>query len=521
MEIPKRAATIAILAICVAYILFRFWRLTDSCLWFDEIFSVHAAEHPWGELFWFVAQDLIHPPLFYVLLKFWIGIGGDSIFWLRLLPILFSIVALVPFVFLCRELKLKTSATLLALTFFAANGSLIKYAQEVRMYSLLLCLSLFSIWLFARFFFRGKNIWILTVVNILLVYTHYFGWFVICSEITVILILQRIKIRHVLIMVGIALVSYTPWIIAILKAANTGADVKQNIDWIAAPNLRSLIDFVFDLIEPFYFQQSSADVSTHIFITLPLLIIIASAKILYLLNWKNEAEKDRFYMLSILSIVPLVLAFVLSWLLPVSIWGSRHLIVVFAPVMIIVTIYITDFATKSIRYVFVAAIAVLIGIAFVFQVRTEQPKFIWCSWESLAHQLILTPHYLAQPKPLYVFEDLVAYHFWFATRELPNFRVALVGGIEGIPNDPAYFLPRGFDEVERVDIQAINDPEIWIAFRQPTREEQPGTFPAKTFEVPISGLGRKGYEVSEVRSVVIGSQTAYLIKMIKDPRFQN
>jgi hypothetical protein len=37
------------------------------------------------------------------------------------------------------------------------------------MYGPLLFVSLVSAWLFARFFYRGKNIWILTLVNLLLV----------------------------------------------------------------------------------------------------------------------------------------------------------------------------------------------------------------------------------------------------------------------------------------------------------------------------------------------------------------
>ncbi len=186
-EITKRQNALIIALICGFYVALRFWGMTDSCLWFDEIFSVHAAEHPWDTIISFVAKDLIHPPLFYLLLKLWIPLAGESVFWLRLLPVVFSILALFPFWMLCRELKLKPPAIIVAISLFAVNGSLIKYAQEVRMYSLLLFLSLVSIWLFSRFYFRGKNFWLLTAVNILLIYTHYFGWLVIIAEVVAIL----------------------------------------------------------------------------------------------------------------------------------------------------------------------------------------------------------------------------------------------------------------------------------------------------------------------------------------------
>ena len=93
-RIFRVAAFAAVLAI---YVGTRFWNLTFSCLWFDEIFSVHAAEHNWNSILNFVALDLIHPPLFYLLLKAWIAIGGESLLWLRSFPVVFSIVAIVPF----------------------------------------------------------------------------------------------------------------------------------------------------------------------------------------------------------------------------------------------------------------------------------------------------------------------------------------------------------------------------------------------------------------------------------------
>ena len=159
---------IIIALLFVVFILLRFWNLTESCLWFDELFSVHAAEQSWGNIFSFVAQDLIHPPLFYVLLKLWISVGGENLYFLRVFPVLFAIVSLIPFYYLCRQLKFEFPVFALALAFFTFNGALIKYSQEVRMYNLLLCLSLFSLWLFVRFLDLGKNIWILIHIFITL-----------------------------------------------------------------------------------------------------------------------------------------------------------------------------------------------------------------------------------------------------------------------------------------------------------------------------------------------------------------
>jgi uncharacterized membrane protein len=126
MKLNEKSWSVIIAAICLVYILLRFWRLTDSCLWFDEIFSIHAAEMDFPDLFRFVARDLIHPPLFYAFLKIWISAGGETLAWLRFFPVFFSIVALIPFYLFCRQLKLSKPAIAIAFTFFAAAGNLIK-----------------------------------------------------------------------------------------------------------------------------------------------------------------------------------------------------------------------------------------------------------------------------------------------------------------------------------------------------------------------------------------------------------
>ena len=287
--------------VCLLYVLLRSWHLTDSCLWFDEIFSVHAAEHSFKDLFSFVAQDLIHPPLFYILLKIWMAIGGESLFWLRFFPVLTSFAAVVPFIFLCRQLKLPSQTIAFALAFFTVNGSLIKYAQEVRMYSLLLCLGLFSLWLFTRYVNMGKGFSTLILINLLLVYTHYFGWFVIAAEILATFFLARHRLKMIVLMCAAAFAGFTPWIYAVWQASKLNFDVGQNIGWMIKPDFTAILKLVFDLFEPIYFEQSNADAPAIILITLPIIFIALIAFIFYFINRKNinNTEKRNFLLLLI------------------------------------------------------------------------------------------------------------------------------------------------------------------------------------------------------------------------------
>ncbi len=499
----RRSTSIWILALCFLYIALRLWGLTDSCLWFDEIFSVHAAEHSWTSNFWFIAQDLIHPPLFYVLLKVWIAIGGEGLLWLRLFPVMFSAVALVPFVYLCRELKLKNSTTLFALVFFAVNGSLIKYAQEVRMYSLLLCLSLFSIWLFSRYFVKGKSFIPLLIVNILLVYTHYFGWFVIVSEVAAILIFQRMKWRRMLTMFAITFASFVPWMIAVWQATLTGKGLGQNIGWMVPPGVRAIAQFKLNLTEPFYYQASTVDPVSMFRVSIPILLIVSIAIVLYIVNWKKQSddEKTAVYFLGIFALLPVIAALAVSWLLPYSIWGTRHLIIVFAPVAILIAIAVTNIRVWYVRTIVFTLLLLFTGYGFVMQVMSETPNYQWCAWEKLATEVPAD-----QPQTVYVFEDLVAYHFWFATRNSGNVQVVKVDGMPGMTEDTAYFLPRGFEAVQCIRPAEMNSNQFWVAFRDSQWNEK---------HPPISILLEQGFSVGRPRSVSANGMNAFVVDAVK------
>ncbi len=484
----------AILLLIAAYVGLRLWRLTETCLWFDEIFSVHAAEHSWNSILNFVALDLIHPPLFYVLLKFWISVGGESLLWLRMLPVVFSIFAIFPFIALCRELKLNFWTQALALFLLAVNGSLIKYAQEVRMYSLLMCLSLFSMWLFVRYFYRGKNFTALVVVNILLVYTHYFGWLVIVSEIVAVLLLNRARLRQVLSMSAIACVAFLPWLFAVISAAQSGPRLAQNIGWMERPGLREITVFVFDLTELFYHQSSSGDPESLYPYSVLILLIMVAAAMFFFWRFRNQPEEVRSAAVPLLifGVVPILVAFAASWLFPYSVWGIRHLIIMIAPVMILISMSLARL--KPI--IFVVAMVFIILIAFVPSVflYLRVQSNVWCGWDRQTAKL-------EQTTDIYAAEELIAYHIWFARRGTGQ-KVFMVHGLDGVREDPAYFLPRGFDEVKTVDVAEIDAERIAVAFRGGNADEgQP----------PLRAFSEKGYQAVSISQGVAGPETTNVV----------
>lgn len=457
---PARLLTILA---CVLYAAIRLWGLADACLWFDEIFSVHAAEHTWATILPFVAVDLIHPPLFYFLLKMWIGIGGDGVFWLRLFPAIVSILVLVPFLLLCRELKMGEWTRVLALVLLAVNGSMVKYAQEVRMYSPLVFLSITSLWLFARYFNRGKSFVPLVIVNILLVYTHYFGWLMVLSQVVAIIIFQRIKLRRIALMTVIVAASFLPWAVAVLRAAAGGSEVSQNIDWIRRPGFREIRVFLIDLVEPFYQQASTSQPTSLLVVAGPIFLLTLVAGVIFLIQWKlrDAEERNRGLWLAVFVAVPITVAFAGSWLLPYAFWGTRHLIIIFVPAALLMANAFTTISPKWLRILLVTLLVGYKSFGFIRYAAEpfEMPQ--WCGFDRLANEIKFEGG-----TAVYAFEDLAAYHLWYTGRkdEVP-IKISKIADAQDMTEDKAFFLPRGFDAVGSVGSRKINEDQFWIIYR--------------------------------------------------------
>lgn len=481
----NRTFQIAVIVLMIAgFVALRYRRISESCLWFDEIFSVQAALQPWNSLLSFVALDLIHPPLFYVILKLWISVGGESSLWLRSLPIAFALLTIVPTILLVKELKQGFRQGIIVLLLLIFSGTFLKYSLEVRMYSMVGFLATISTWLFTRFLSRGVGLFPLLLVNVCLVYTHYFGWLVILSELIAILILDRKKTTRFLVTIGIVFLAFGPWAFAVLNAASEGRGLSQNIGWMSRPGIREIAGFVFNLVEPFYYQTGSSEPVSNFFITLPLLGILLATVLLTAIWWKDVGPDTRktIGFLLILTAVPPILAFAVSWITPYSVWGTRHLMIVLVPFYVLVSVLVSTVTDKSVR-LSVASIAILLfGIAGILQLDRDRPRYAWCELGPLTKDLSDTAI------PIYAVEDLIAYHLWFEQRKQPApLKVMKLDMVDGVREDTAYFLPRGFDDVGRVDLVSLTTNKFWLVHR---------SFKLSESEPPLRNLTVKGYRIT-------------------------
>jgi len=231
---PHRALLLAAFGVVSSiYIVLRLWHIGTYSLWCDEAFSVFVAKSQWRELFRQVVIDRVHPPLFYMLLKLWIGVIGASLARLRLFSVLFSVLTLIPLWNCMKQVRLSMELRIALLLAIACNPFLIFYSQEVRMYSLLCFLSVWSLDLYLKQKSGAPSVRALwAVVNLTLVMVHVAGVAVVGCELAHAALARR-EFRNRFVACLPALIAFTSWVIAVRIFSPAPARVLHNVEWIA------------------------------------------------------------------------------------------------------------------------------------------------------------------------------------------------------------------------------------------------------------------------------------------------
>jgi len=360
----RRWLEISALAVLVAgFIAIRLWNLTSFCLDSDEIFSLLCARYDLPRLFASVRADVVHPPLFYLLLWVWVKIGGQSMPWLRLLPFLLSVASLPLVWIVFRQLRLSAPARIIGMALLAINDNQVFHARYVRMYALLFLLSLASAALFNIFLERAtpRRTIALTAINLLLVYTQYFGWMVVGIEALHLLCMDRRKLKPFLLGTGVIALLFAPWAYVAAQAAIAKGGLKANLGWIRHPRIGDVWWYYVGCIGPLW----------------P--IPVASAMVFFVLGamavglWRvfrtagSRLETNRLTFVLLLAFLPPYATYVLSNMMPNSIWGNRHLIVAAVPFIALLALALMALRPKWVR-VMVISIAAVWGAFGVYRV---------------------------------------------------------------------------------------------------------------------------------------------------------
>lgn len=163
----------------------RFMGLADRSLWFDEAFSVTLARTPFPMIVQFLrSNNDAHPPFYYALLGGWMHLFGHGEVAVRSLSALIGLL-MIPVLYVFATKMVDRGVALTAAALLAGSAFAVHAAQEARMYPLLGLLALGSWYSLHLAVESGKaRYWTLyAVCAALMLYTHYFGFFVVGSQV--------------------------------------------------------------------------------------------------------------------------------------------------------------------------------------------------------------------------------------------------------------------------------------------------------------------------------------------------
>jgi hypothetical protein len=133
---PEYSAFCVVILIAFLGGVLRILLISYKGMWLDETFSVWLASQSVREMLQWIVKIDQHPPLYYLLLHYWIGLKGTSPYAVRLFSLLFG-TATIPVIYLIGKRISGIEMGLAAAMLLTFSPYHVHYAQETRMYTLL------------------------------------------------------------------------------------------------------------------------------------------------------------------------------------------------------------------------------------------------------------------------------------------------------------------------------------------------------------------------------------------------
>lgn len=331
--------------------------LTSPSIWYDEAFSIYHAQFSYEHIIEMSLNDQ-NPPIYNIILYYWMNKFGNSIYNVRLLSVLFSLLS-IPFLFYLAKKYINISAAIIASVLYLIWNELIYYSMEARCYSFVGFLVLTSIFLFLHLMLSKKfvipTIIALSIVNVMLILSHYLSVFLLVSQFVYFIIFYarnlKLTIKY-LISIVISISLFIPWflkIIAIIKLTSGGEY------WLKAATIKD-VDFL--IIDFFNNYLTFCVVATTIIIGTVLL--------------KKHKQLNKFYYLFLFwAILPAILSYITSQFIPVFL-GRYILYSIFGLILLLAFILSNQYINKYFRYVSLSIIFILLVIEIDLNPKKNQ-----------------------------------------------------------------------------------------------------------------------------------------------------
>ncbi len=223
--------------------------LGSNSLGGDEPFSVYHSQQSLSNLFAIFEKEN-NPPLHFLLLHYWIKLFGISEISVRIPSLIFSAFTVL-FIYRIGLRFFNLRVAIISSTIFTFSTYQVLYAHEARAYALMGFLTSVSMFYYLEIIHsKIRNKWKLFwffLVNTLLIYTHFFGFFILFIQFFFILLQPKLLkefYRFLVLFVLIMLLTYSPYLWMILNRFSSAAGGT----WVTPP---SGINALYEMLRAF------------------------------------------------------------------------------------------------------------------------------------------------------------------------------------------------------------------------------------------------------------------------------
>lgn len=249
--------TIGLAITLIFGIFLRFKGLTFQSYWLDELMSA-SFSNPANSFSYMFNQTIsdVHPPLYQTILWSWYHIFGFNEFAGRALSAIIGSIGVFA-VFLSGKEFFNKEVGLYAAIIAATNFFLIYYSQEVRSYSLLFLFSTISYVYLLKTIrdYSKKNFILYLLFTVSLVYTHYFGFFLVATQVFVFIFYFIKEKRNRKQLALLALITAIVLIVSLLPLIeHILANEAKKSFWIGRPRGDFILQYMGYYVQNAYLQ---------------------------------------------------------------------------------------------------------------------------------------------------------------------------------------------------------------------------------------------------------------------------
>ena len=388
--------------------------ITFQSLWFDELMSVtwSAPKLSFAKIISIYQHDP-HPPLFPLLLHYWMCLFGYTDWAARLLTALIGCGSVYSIYLLGKE-SFNRQTGLIASLIIALNYFNLYYSHEVRSYILLFLLTTLSYTFLLKLLREQtkKHMVFYSVITALMLYTHYFGLVTLIAQAIFLLFYlifgkgtSRPNLLKYFSLSGILIVVlYSPWIPTMLKM------MKKSSHWTKAPGS----DFFVTLFKLYFGRED--------FLLLLFSVLMLSAFFYLVLPKQNDTSNENNHARLNLSLPVLFSWLFFTLFIPyyrslasVPMYSHYYSIGTLAAVVVLAAVGITFIKNNTFKALIISAI-ILVSFTSILHRLDYYNKVTKEDWRGAAEYVVKKHTERYGDQKIYIIARYAfSYNFYFET----------------------------------------------------------------------------------------------------------